>query len=394
VYAREPTSIPNPAPNVQMTDPKDDILRYQELLGRDPRSRVFAPLAEACRKAGLLDQALAIAREGVAHHPNYAGGRVALGRVLMALGRFTEAEAELARAVRAAPGGALGFRLLGEARARMGDRDGAFEAFARALALNPDDEDARRGVMELDAIILGFRGAAAAAALEARDEELDLPLEAMDGDEDAPEAFREEVYWELPDASDDAAPREMAEPPELDLELVPDLEPVLEWELEPERASGGALEDAAERELVLELLDISQSSLAPEADEDGAAWSGEEAIGGTEGGTEPAPEEARAEAHPDLRTETLADLYVQQGHLDRAREVYRAIIAENPLHLRAKKKLHAITRPPEAPPPGSRAGRIAVLDRWLANIRRRGARREGSGRAARVRLPGDPNQGA
>ena len=52
----------------------DYLKKYQE----DPTSRVFAPLAEAYRKAGLIDEAIEIAREGLRVHPNFVGGRVAL----------------------------------------------------------------------------------------------------------------------------------------------------------------------------------------------------------------------------------------------------------------------------------------------------------------------------
>ena len=52
------------------------------------RARIFAPLAEAYRKAGLVDEAIEVAREGLRIHPNFVGGRVALGRAL-----FDDAEA-------------------------------------------------------------------------------------------------------------------------------------------------------------------------------------------------------------------------------------------------------------------------------------------------------------
>jgi predicted Zn-dependent protease len=137
-------------------DLKEEIARYRELLRRDPRSRVFAPLAEACRREGRLEEALALARAGVGNHPAYAGGRLALGRVLLDMGRVPEAAEELGRAIAAAPGGASGWRLLGEARARLRDRSGAFEAFARALALDPLDDTARRAVLDIDSLIAAF----------------------------------------------------------------------------------------------------------------------------------------------------------------------------------------------------------------------------------------------
>lgn len=132
------------------SDIDQHIERYRRLLERDPNSRVFAPLAEACRKANRLEEALEIARTGVAIHPAYASGRVALARAQLALDRHDEAAGELVQAISHAPENALAHRLLGEARVQLGDRDGAFEAFARALALNPDDEEARQALVGIE----------------------------------------------------------------------------------------------------------------------------------------------------------------------------------------------------------------------------------------------------
>ncbi|MDP3937646.1 MAG: tetratricopeptide repeat protein, partial [Deltaproteobacteria bacterium] len=132
------------------SDIDQHIERYRKLLERDPNSRVFAPLAEACRKANRLEEALTIARTGVAIHPAYASGRVALARAQLALDRHDEAAGELVEAISHAPENALAHRLLGEARVQLGDLEGAFEAFARALALNPDDEEARQALAGIE----------------------------------------------------------------------------------------------------------------------------------------------------------------------------------------------------------------------------------------------------
>ena len=54
------------------------IERYQKLYEEDPKSRIFAPLAEAYRKMGLINEALELAQNGVKIHPQFSGGRVAL----------------------------------------------------------------------------------------------------------------------------------------------------------------------------------------------------------------------------------------------------------------------------------------------------------------------------
>ena len=43
----------------------DTIQRYEQMLLEDPHSRAFAPLAEAHRKAGRLDDAINVAKVGL-----------------------------------------------------------------------------------------------------------------------------------------------------------------------------------------------------------------------------------------------------------------------------------------------------------------------------------------
>src|ERR1700753_1887856 len=86
------------------------LRKYQE----DPTSRVFAPLAEAYRKSGLLDEAVEIAREGLRVHPNFIGGRVALARALFDKKRFDEVVTELTPIVRDAPDNLVAQRVFAE----------------------------------------------------------------------------------------------------------------------------------------------------------------------------------------------------------------------------------------------------------------------------------------
>ena len=70
-------------------DPKK-IEEYQLILLKNPGSKVFAALAEAYRKMGLLEEAYDIAKKGVFKHPEYPSGRVALARILIDKGLFQD----------------------------------------------------------------------------------------------------------------------------------------------------------------------------------------------------------------------------------------------------------------------------------------------------------------
>lgn len=162
-----------------MAEITSDIDRYGKLLQRDPDSRVFAPLAEAYRKANRLPEALETARAGVERHPAYASGRVALARAQLSLEKYDEAAGELEQAIAYAPENALAHRLLGEARRGLGDRDAAFEAFARALALNPEDEEARQAIAIIEKQV-PVSEASAPLMRPAEGESADEPVAAVD----------------------------------------------------------------------------------------------------------------------------------------------------------------------------------------------------------------------
>lgn len=122
------------------------LRRYQE----DPRSRVFAPLAEAYRKAGLLDEAIEIARDGVRIHPHFIGGRVALGRVLFDKGMYEEVVKELEMVVLDAPDNLVAQKLLAESYLILGRIADSLSSYKVLLFFMPQDVEIQRLVQEIE----------------------------------------------------------------------------------------------------------------------------------------------------------------------------------------------------------------------------------------------------
>ena len=123
------------------------LRRWQE----DPTSRVFAPLAEAYRKAGMVDEAIEIAQDGVRVHPNYLGGRVALARALFDRKRYHEVIDQLEMPMQNAPDNLAGQRLLGESFLMTGRVAEALASYKLLLYFSPMDSEASRLVKELEA---------------------------------------------------------------------------------------------------------------------------------------------------------------------------------------------------------------------------------------------------
>lgn len=124
----------------------DYLRKFQE----DPTSRVFAPLAEAYRKAGLIDEAIDIAREGLAVHPNFVGGRVALARALFDKKSYTEVIDQLTPIVRDVPDNLIAQRLLGESCLMTGRVLEALAAYKMLLYFSPEDIEVTKLVQELE----------------------------------------------------------------------------------------------------------------------------------------------------------------------------------------------------------------------------------------------------
>ena len=87
------------------------VERYQILYEKNPSSRVFAPLAEAYRKMGLLKQAEDVCLKGVQEHPSFSSGHMALARIYLDQERHEDAVKELKVIVELSPENLLAHKL-------------------------------------------------------------------------------------------------------------------------------------------------------------------------------------------------------------------------------------------------------------------------------------------
>lgn len=136
-----------------MDEIKPDVIeRYQKIYEQDPRSQVFAPLAEGYRKMGMLKEAFEVAANGVKFHPNFAGGRVALARVLMDQRDFDGALEQFKKVGELAPENVLAHSLAAECHLHLKHPKEALKSFKRLLFLNPENEKAQKAVKKLESL--------------------------------------------------------------------------------------------------------------------------------------------------------------------------------------------------------------------------------------------------
>jgi tetratricopeptide (TPR) repeat protein len=99
-------------------NPLDQLRRR---IGSGSAPVAFAALAEEHRRAGRLDEAVAVCRDGLQRYPAYVSARVTLGRALLDLGSVREAVLELEAAVEQSPDNLAAARVLADARTRLAD---------------------------------------------------------------------------------------------------------------------------------------------------------------------------------------------------------------------------------------------------------------------------------
>lgn len=128
------------------------IERYQIVLEKDPKSRVFAPLAEAYRKMGLLTEAKNLCEKGLEVHPQFSSGIVALARILMDLNNFEDAIIHLKKALDLSPENILAQNLYAKCLLELKKPLEALKAYKMLLFLTPQHEEAQAMVKKLEAL--------------------------------------------------------------------------------------------------------------------------------------------------------------------------------------------------------------------------------------------------
>ena len=128
---------------------RTDELRKR--LEKDPGSRLFAQLAEELRKAGNLDEAIAVCRSGLEKHPSYPSAHMTLGRALFDRGDLSGARTELESVLKGAADNILASRLLGECLEGLGEVPEAIAQYERTLLLAPGDAHVVERLANLEA---------------------------------------------------------------------------------------------------------------------------------------------------------------------------------------------------------------------------------------------------
>jgi tetratricopeptide (TPR) repeat protein len=268
--------------SLQDTALEEEIRRLEDLRTRNPQGHTFARLADLYRKSGLPAKGLEIVVEGLAHHPHYLNAHLIHGRILLDLGRRSEA--------------AGAFR-------RVLDIDDENLVALQALAALETGPDKAAGPMDVHVLP---RASTVASA-----------------DRDIPDSRSEPTNWL---AQLEAEWRERRQPAsraerEEGLGVGSDPSPTDDEDDENVASDGAAGGEGAA----------------------GRTEAAEDALDRAEG-DEGALDRAKPEAAQEVATTTLAELYLRQGLYEEAISVYEKLLARDPYSARLAASLDEARR--------------------------------------------------
>jgi tetratricopeptide (TPR) repeat protein len=380
-----------------MAKDSSEIAKLTERLSKDPKSKLFVPLAEEYKKIGDIEMAIHVLTEGLKVNPGYVTARSFLGRLLMEEGNFAASQKEFEEVVKAIPDNLLAQRKLGDLNLLQKRQEEALKHYKIAITLNPGDTEIAALISDLEA---GVDAGAVVVQQKSRtspDQAVSSPPPPMQSPVAAPEA--------PPSLSSSSPVRATAE--EQKLGTSPDIvsvpggdEPVVAKSLSAQTDESAQLseqppdatqqpaapvveQEEAEEVFAVEPLDEKAPLPATEAsdidffsekvfetnpteEETGPVTASsrtvlEETVF-AEAKTEeitipdsstaigerpepPPPGEERAfdqTETDDFTTDTLAELYIAQGFFEKAIDIYQRMLAENPNSRGLKDKLERV----------------------------------------------------
>lgn len=143
----------------------DDIRALEARLGREPSSQAFAALAEAYRRAGRVDEAVALCRQGLERYPGYSTARFILAKALLDREDVAGARSEVERFLAGEPDHEPALRLAVECTLRLADPRAALSHLRRLGVLDPDDRPTQGQLRALEVAAGGGRASGDASGL-------------------------------------------------------------------------------------------------------------------------------------------------------------------------------------------------------------------------------------
>ena len=311
-----------------------EIEQFTQKLVADPKSRVFAQLADAYRKSGMIDEAIETAKKGLENHPVYATAHLILGRCYLEKQMYALAREEFEATIKNDPQNLVGYKLLAGTYEKQNMYAEAIKFYQMVLDLEPGDAELSEKVV----LLRSKQDEKSMAVPEPEPAFEPAPVLEIVREAAEPEPVKQEpaiAAEEKPEEPETIEPVKeettvAPEPipfPEVLAEALPEAEPAkpAEPENKPEEEKPAIKEEASE---------TPEPVPAGTKEENIISEMKEEPVKAEEPEVKVKAEEKQAAAEendkPAEATVTLAEIYAQQGFYEKAIEVYRELISADP----------------------------------------------------------------
>jgi tetratricopeptide (TPR) repeat protein len=146
-----------------------EIEKLEARYAENPDGRYFAPLADAYRKAGRVDDAVKLVTTGLARHPDYLSAHIVLGRCQLDRKDDAAATAAFSRVLELDRENIIALKALAEIAERAGQPDDARRWLMRLLQVDGMNAEAEEDLQRLGGPLPEGEEAAAAAEAPALD---------------------------------------------------------------------------------------------------------------------------------------------------------------------------------------------------------------------------------
>ena len=304
----------------------------------------------------MYQEALKTCQDGLQKHPNYWSARVSMGRIHYELGDPEKAREELEKVIKAVPDNLLANKLLGDIYRESGKYEDALKRYHLVEMLTPADAEVAASIRKIEAEL---QSAPTPSASKGPTEPLQVHRVTPQIEEPSKKS-EEEFQSSAPTRILSREDLRAAMPPEPRAEFIPvGAEPTID------------LDDTQSSEAVREEVEV----------------------------VELTEDSERTTEVDELNTQTLAEIYMQQGLPEKAIKVYQKLLLKDPGNEEVALKLRNLNpadvllaaaareEPNRNPEPkvrepeslkrrpvefltDERKRKISTLENWLATIRR------------------------
>lgn len=259
------------------------LTKYKYLYDKNPRSKVFAPLAESYRKIGLYKEGIKILRDGIKHHPDYTLGYIVLANIYFDEGHFELAYSTVRSFISKNLENITLQKLFGKICLNLNKFDEALETYKLLLLVNPKDQEIIQKVGELE-------------------DKLDFTVIVQEKREEVRDIFTDKDDWVQVDFNTESIVKENEENE-------------AEWQVQKPNSKGidfdsvEVIERDLSSEFYLEDYD-NESDHVITAEEDELS--------------------SELDLKEDIISHTLIDLYYSQGHIEKSISLLKEILKNHP----------------------------------------------------------------